>query len=113
MQPESVLMTLKIRKGIRRRHKIEAKDFEVIMSKNGNLSSEGLEALHRRFQEQSRKAQAYYTIMHKVRDIVGNDDAANAWMNEALARFDGKTPAELTNEGREEEVLSYISSLKR
>lgn len=82
------------------------------MSKDGNLSSEGLEALRRRFQEQSRKAQAYYTIMHKVRDIVGNDEAASAWMEEALPTFDGKTPAELVNECREEAVLAYVSSLK-
>ena len=82
------------------------------MSKIDNLSSEGLEALRKRFQEQSRKAQAYYTIMHTVREIVGNDDAANAWMDEALPTLDGKTPAELVKEGREEAVLVYISSLK-
>ena len=82
------------------------------MSKDGNLSSAGLEALRARFQAHSRKAQAYYTVMHRVRDIAGNDDAANAWMNEALPEFDGKTPAELVTEGREEAVLSYISSLK-
>ena len=82
------------------------------MSEDGNLSPAGLEALRKRFQEQSRKAQAYYTVMHRVRDIAGNDDAANAWMNEALPAFDGKTPAELVNAGREEAVLAYISSLK-
>lgn len=82
------------------------------MSKDGNLSPGGLEALRARFQEQSRKAQAYYTIMHQVRNIVGNDDAANAWMNEALPAFEGKTPAELVSEGREEAVLAHISALK-
>ncbi|QAU33035.1 MbcA/ParS/Xre antitoxin family protein [Janthinobacterium sp. 17J80-10] len=82
------------------------------MSKDGNLSPEGLEALRARFQEQSRKAQAYYTIMHQVRAIAGSDDAANAWMNAALPAFEGKTPAELVNEGREEAVLSHVGSLK-
>ncbi len=82
------------------------------MSKDDNLSSAGLEALRTRFQEHSRKAQAYYTIMHQVRDIAGSDDAANAWMNAALPTFGGKTAAELVNKGREEAVLSYISSLK-
>ncbi len=83
------------------------------MSKDGNLSPEGLDALRKHFQEQSRKAQAYYTIMHSAREIVGSDDAANAWMNKALPGLDdGKTPAELVNEGREGEVLAYISSLK-
>lgn len=82
------------------------------MSKNDPLSSEGLEALRRRFQEHSRKAQAYYTIMHRVKEITGNDDAAHAWMNEALPAFDGKTPAELVSENREETVLAYITSLK-
>lgn len=82
------------------------------MTKDGNLSPEGLEALRKRFQEQSRKAQAYYTVMHRIREIVGSDDAANAWMNAALPAFDGKTPAELVNEGREEAVLAFIGSLK-
>jgi len=82
------------------------------MSKDGNLSPEGLEALRRRFQEHSRKAQAYYTAMHEVKEIAGNDDAANAWMDEALPALDGKTPAMLVNEGREEAVLAYINSLK-
>jgi uncharacterized protein (DUF2384 family) len=82
------------------------------MSKDGDLSSDGLDALRRRFQEHSRKAQAYYTVMHQVKEIVGSDAAANAWMNEALLPFDGKTPAELVNDGREEAVLAYVSSLK-
>jgi len=82
------------------------------MMKEGNLSSEGLEALRTRFQEQSRKAQAYYTVMHGMRGIAGNDDAASAWMNEPLPQFDGRTPAQLVSEGREEEVLRYIASLK-
>jgi len=83
------------------------------MTEAGKLSSEGLEALRTRFQEQSRKAQAYYTIMHKVRGMAGNDDAANAWMNEPLATFDGKTPAQLVSDGREDDVLAYIDTLKR
>jgi uncharacterized protein (DUF2384 family) len=82
------------------------------MSKDGNLSSEGLDALRKRFEEHSRKAQAYYLVMHKAKEVVGNDAAANVWMEQALPTFDGKTPAELVNEGREEAVLAYISSLK-
>lgn len=83
------------------------------MTEDGNLSPQGIEALRTRFQEQSRKAQAYYTIMHRVRGIAGNDDAASAWMNEPLPTFDGKTPAQLVNDGREDDVLGYIDSLKR
>ncbi len=82
------------------------------MSKDGNLSSEGLDALQKRFQEHSRKAQAYYAIMHQVKDMVGSDDAASAWMNQALPALGGKTPAALLNEGGEEQVLAYISTLK-
>lgn len=82
------------------------------MSKDGNLSPAGLEALRARFQEQSRKAQAYYTVMHRAKEIIGSDDAANAWMNTALPTFDGKTPAALVSEGREEAMLAYIDSLK-
>lgn len=83
------------------------------MAKDGQLSSEGIDALRTRFQEQSRKAQAYYTIMHRVRGITANDDAASAWMNEPLPPFDGKTPAQLVSDGREDDVLGYIDSLKR
>ncbi|KIF83957.1 hypothetical protein TSA66_23700 [Noviherbaspirillum autotrophicum] len=70
-----------------------------------------MEALRMRFQEQSRKAQAYYTIMHRIRGVVGGDDAASAWMNEPLPALEGKTPAQLVSDGREEEVLGYLDSL--
>lgn len=82
------------------------------MMKEGNLSPQGLEALRTRFQEQSRKAQAYYTVMHSARDIAGNDDAASAWMNEPLPSLEGRTPAQLVGEGRADDVLRYIDSLK-
>ena len=81
------------------------------MTKDGGLSSEGMEALRTRFQEQSRKAQAYYTIMHRMREIAGNDDAASAWMEKPLPEFNGRTAAQLVSEGRAEEVLGYIDSL--
>jgi uncharacterized protein (DUF2384 family) len=82
------------------------------MTKDEHLSPQGIEALRARFQEQSRKAQAYYTIMHRVRAVAGNDDAASAWMNEPLPAFDDKTPAQLVSDGREDDVLRYIASLK-
>lgn len=82
------------------------------MMKEGNLSSEGLEALRTRFQEQSRRAQAYYTVMHGMRGIAGSDDAASAWMNEPLPQFGGRTPAQLVGDGREDDVLRYIATLK-
>jgi uncharacterized protein (DUF2384 family) len=81
------------------------------MTKDEHLSPQAIEALRARFQEQSRKAQAYYTIMHKARSVAGTDDAASAWMNEPLPIFGGKTPAQLVNDGREDEVLDYIDSL--
>lgn len=82
------------------------------MTNDATLSPDGLDALQKRFQDHSRTAQAYYTIMHAVREIAGNDDAANAWMNTGSPAFAGKTPAELVKEGREEEVLAHISALK-
>jgi uncharacterized protein (DUF2384 family) len=82
------------------------------MNKDNALSSGSLEALQQRFQEQSRTAQAYYTIMHAMREVAGSDDAASAWMNTSLPAFSGKTPSELVKQGREEEVLAYVSSLK-
>ncbi|MGE5649238.1 antitoxin Xre/MbcA/ParS toxin-binding domain-containing protein [Noviherbaspirillum sp. UKPF54] len=81
------------------------------MTKDGHPSLQGLDALRARFQEQSRKAQAYYTIMHRVRAAAGSDDAASAWMTEPLSAFDGKTAAQLVADGRADEVLGYIDSL--
>lgn len=83
-----------------------------LVNKDGALSSDSLEALQQRFQEQSRTARAYYTVMHKMREVAGSDDAASAWMNSGLPAFSGKTPSQLVKEGREEEVLAYVSSLK-
>ncbi|RJG02810.1 MbcA/ParS/Xre antitoxin family protein [Noviherbaspirillum sedimenti] len=82
------------------------------MTTDGHLSPQGIEALRTRFQAQSRKAQAYYTIMHRARGVAENDDAASAWMNAPLPAFDGKTPAQLVNDGREDDVLGYIDALK-
>lgn len=82
------------------------------MTQDGQLSPGSLDALRSRFEQQSRKAQAYYTVMHAVRGIAGNDDAADAWMNTALAAFDGNTPAGLVGDGRAEEVLEHIRTLK-
>lgn len=81
------------------------------MTKDERLSPQGIEALHMRFQEQSRKAQAYYTVMHRVRKAAGSDDAASAWMNEPLPEFNGKTAAQLVNEGRVDEVLVHVESM--
>ena len=82
------------------------------MSKDDQLNPDAVAALRARFQAQSRRAQAYYTVMHAARAIAGSDDAANDWMNTALPALDGKTPAQAVNEGREEEVLAHIRSLK-
>ncbi|MDQ9169476.1 MbcA/ParS/Xre antitoxin family protein [Oxalobacteraceae bacterium R-40] len=73
---------------------------------------ERLEALHQHFQTHSRKAQAYYAVMHKARQIVGSDDAASAWMEKPLSALNGKTPSALVSEGRADDVLVYIDSLK-
>lgn len=81
------------------------------MTKDGQLSAQGIEALRERFQQQSRKAQAYYTVMHEARRIAGNDEAASAWMNAPLPAFDGKTPARLVEDGQAEKVLAYIASM--
>lgn len=82
------------------------------MTHNDTSDPGRTEALQKRFQAHSRKAQAYYTIMHGMREIAGSDEAANAWMNAGLSAFSGKTPSELVNEGREQEVLAYVASLK-
>lgn len=83
------------------------------MTKDEQISSAGMEALRKKFQEQSQKAQAYYTIMHSVRELKGSDEAASAWMEQPLPALGGKTPAQLVGEGRVEDVLGYLSSLKQ
>jgi uncharacterized protein (DUF2384 family) len=82
------------------------------MSNDGQLNPDGLAALRARFEQQSRKAQAYYTAMHAVRAVLGNDDAASAWMEAPLAGFAGSTPAQLVNAGRVDEVLAHVRTMK-
>lgn len=82
------------------------------MSEENSLSPQGIDALRKRFEAQSRKAQVYYTVMHEVKAVMGNDDNASAWMSKPLPAFGGKTPADLVGEGREEEVLAHIGSLR-
>jgi hypothetical protein len=82
------------------------------MSNDGQLNPDGLAALRARFEQQSRKAQAYYTAMHAVRAVLGNDDAASAWMEAPLAGFAGSTPAQLVNDGRVDEVLAHVRTMK-
>jgi uncharacterized protein (DUF2384 family) len=82
------------------------------MSKDEGLNPDGLAALRARFEQQSRKAQAYYTVMHAVRAVLGNDDAASAWMEAPLAALDNKAPAQLVNDGRVDELLAHVRSMK-
>ena len=82
------------------------------MSKDEQLNPDSLAALRARFEQQSRKAQAYYTVMHAVRAVLGNDEAASAWMEAPLAALGGSTPAQLVNEGRADEVLAHVRTLK-
>jgi uncharacterized protein (DUF2384 family) len=72
------------------------------------LDPKGIDALRARFQAQSRRAQAYYNVMHEARRIAGGDDAANDWMNAPLAEFDGRTPAQLVDAGEEERVQAWL-----
>jgi uncharacterized protein (DUF2384 family) len=83
------------------------------MANDERLTPDALAALRERFQHQSRKAQAYYTVMHEARRLVASDDAASEWMSQPLTAFDGKTPAQLVGEGREQEVLAHVRSLAR
>ena len=75
------------------------------------LNPDAFAALQANFKKQSQKAQAYYTAMHAVRQVLKTDDAASSWMEQALPQFDGKTPAALIRDGREDEVLAHIRTL--
>ena len=82
------------------------------MTQEGPLAPDSLTALRDRFQEQSRKAQAYYAVMHEAKRVLGSDEAASSWMEAPLAAFEGKTPAALVGAGREREVLEQVRAMK-
>ena len=82
------------------------------MTQDGPLAPDSLAALRDRFDAQSRKAQAYYAVMHEAKRVLGSDEAASSWMEAPLAAFDGKTPAALVGAGREREVLEQVRSMK-
>ena len=82
------------------------------MSTDDHAKPDAMAALRARFEAQSRRAQAYYNVMHEARRIAGSDDAANDWMNAPLAAFGGKTPAQMVNEGQEEQVLAMLRTHK-
>lgn len=76
------------------------------------LSPDAIAALQARFDGHSRKAQAYYNVMHEAREILGNDDAADAWMKAPQQALDGRTPAELVADGRTDEALDCLRAAK-
>lgn len=82
------------------------------MSQDDTLSPDAFAALRARFQQQSRKAQAYYTVMHEAAKVLGGDAAADAWMNAPLAALGGQTPSELVGAGREDDLLAYVRTMK-
>ena len=82
------------------------------MTQEGPLAPDSLNALRDRFDAQSRKAQAYYAVMHEAKRVLGSDEAASTWMEAPLAAFDGMTPAALVGEGREHAVLEHVRSMK-
>jgi uncharacterized protein (DUF2384 family) len=82
------------------------------MSNDTPLTPDSLAALRARFDAQSRKAQAYYTVMHEIRRIVGSEEAASSWMESPLAAFDGQSPAQLVAGGSEHALLEHVRALK-
>jgi hypothetical protein len=50
--------------------------------------------------------------MHEAKRIAGSIEAANDWMNTAFPAFDGKTPAQMVNEGLEDQVLAMLRAQK-
>ena len=82
------------------------------MKQDDKLNPDGIAALRARFEQQSRRAQAYYNVMHEAKRIAGSIDAANDWMNAPLAAFDGKTPAQMVDAGFEEQVLAHLRAQK-
>ena len=83
------------------------------MAADDPVTPDAFAALKARFGQQSRKAQAYYTVMNEVKGVLGNDDAASAWMESPLPALGGVSPAQAVSAGREEEVLAHVRALKK
>jgi len=81
------------------------------VSDDQQINPANFAALQASFQAQSRKAQAYYTAMHAVRPLMGSDDAASAWMEQAVPALGDVSPAAAIAAGREQDVLAYITTL--
>lgn len=81
------------------------------MSDDQQVTPGAFAALQASFQAQSRKAQAYYTVMHAAAKPLGSDDAASAWMEQALPALGGLTPAAAVAAGRAQDVLACIATL--
>ena len=83
------------------------------MANDEQLNPDAFAALQARFGQQSRKAQAYYTVMHEARALVANDDAASAWMDQPQPGLGGVSAAQAVADGREEGVLAFVRALKK
>ena len=83
------------------------------MNQDQPITPDALAALRERFGQQSRKAHSYYAVMHEARQVLGSDDAASGWMEAPLAAFEGRTPAQLVTQGREQALLDHIRSMKK
>lgn len=82
------------------------------MTDSERLSSDAIAALRARFDGHSRKAQAYYAVMHEARKVLGSDEAADGWMRAPLAALDGRTPSDLVADGRLDDVLACLREPK-
>lgn len=79
---------------------------------NEELNPDAFAALRARFQDQSRRAQSYYAVMHEVRGVLGSDEAAGGWMEQPQPELDGRTPAQLVADGQEDRVLARVRALR-
>lgn len=82
------------------------------MANDEQPTSDAFAALQARFQDQSRKAQSYYAVMHEVRGVLGSDEAASCWMEQPQTALGGKTPAQVLGSAGAEPVLTLVRSIK-
>ncbi len=81
------------------------------MADDDRVTPDAFAALQARFGQQSKKAQAYYTVMHAARGALKSDEAASNWMEAPLAALGGKSPAQAVAEGQVDEVLVHARAL--
>lgn len=59
-----------------------------------------------------KETSGFQDIMRMATEIAGSPERALAWLQAPLPAFDGRSPNELLQAGREDTVRSYLASIE-